>query len=99
MDRGAWQATVHGVVKSRTRLKQLGRRMTHMHSRLSKEQRLLGGAWIVYSRTPGESEGRAKEGDEVREARLALAFPVREKGSNFKIWVGELHDLTFILER
>ena len=23
MDRGAWQATVHGVAKSRTRLKQL----------------------------------------------------------------------------
>ena len=33
-------AIVHGVVKSWTRLKQLGRRMAHMHSRLSKEQRL-----------------------------------------------------------
>ena len=25
MDRGAWQATVHGVTKSQTRLKQCGR--------------------------------------------------------------------------
>ena len=31
MDRGAWQATVHRVVKSRTRLKPLS---THTHSEL-----------------------------------------------------------------
>ena len=27
MDRGAWQATIHGVTKSQTRLKQRGRRV------------------------------------------------------------------------
>ena len=31
MDRGAWRATVHGVIKSRTRLKQL---KTHTHTRM-----------------------------------------------------------------
>ena len=31
MDRGAWQATVHGVAKSQTRLEQLN---THEHTRV-----------------------------------------------------------------
>ena len=31
MDRGAWQATVHGVAKSRTRLKRLSMRAAHTH--------------------------------------------------------------------
>ena len=29
MDRGAWQATIHGVVKSQTGLKQLSTRYGH----------------------------------------------------------------------
>ena len=32
MDRVAWQATVHGVAKSRTRLKQLGSRQLDGHN-------------------------------------------------------------------
>ena len=32
MDRGAWQATVHGVTKSQTRLKQLNTQM-HTHNK------------------------------------------------------------------
>ena len=32
MDRGAWQATLHGVTKSQTQLKQL---ITHAHKRAS----------------------------------------------------------------
>ena len=35
MDRGAWQATVHGVAESRTQLKQLGKHTAH--------SRLIGG--------------------------------------------------------
>ena len=32
MDRGAWQATVHEVAKSRTKLKRLSMRSTHAQS-------------------------------------------------------------------
>ena len=32
MDRGAWRATVHGVAKSQTRLKQLNTHTTHTFS-------------------------------------------------------------------
>ena len=31
MDRGAWQATIHGVIKNRTRLKQLSTRYGHFN--------------------------------------------------------------------
>ena len=33
-----------------------------------------------------------------RKARLALAFPMREKESDRKVWAGERYDLTFVLE-
>ena len=46
MDRGAWRATVHGVAKSQTRLKQFSVRAhsdphTHMHRRTCRGQMAL----------------------------------------------------------
>ena len=37
MDRGAWRATVHGLAKSQTRLKQLS-----MHTRMTDQTFLAG---------------------------------------------------------
>ena len=42
MDRGAWWATVHGVTKSRTRLRLLS---THMCTRSRGEEGLGEGNW------------------------------------------------------
>ena len=38
IDRGAWWATVHGIAKSQTQLKQLS---THAHIKVCKGKRLL----------------------------------------------------------
>lgn len=42
-----------------------------------------------------------REEDKITEAmqgRLALAFTMRVKGSNCKVWSGKLRDRTFVLE-
>lgn len=42
-----------------------------------------------------------REEDKITEAmqgRLALAFTMRVKGSNCKVWSGKLPDQTFVLE-
>ena len=54
MDRGAWWATVHGVAKSRTRLRRLS---THTHMGLLK--------LILWKGSPGvgwREDGRKEEG-------------------------------------
>ena len=43
MDRGAWRATVHGVAKSRTRLKRLS-----MHARTPSEEPHTAGTIILF---------------------------------------------------
>ena len=52
MDRGAWQATVHGVTKSRTRLK---RPSTHSSTHWFFEAYVRGSPWTP-TNTPVESE-------------------------------------------
>ena len=46
-DRGAWQATVHGVTKNRTRLKRL-----NMHTQLRKEKKCRDAVLVAYVRGP-----------------------------------------------
>ena len=67
MDRGAWWATVHGVAKTRTRLKQLS-----MHSKFSLRQG-------VTQRKKNASNGMEKKVHQMKrkspQSPLADAFP------------------------
>ena len=56
MDRGAWQATAHGVTQSQTRLKQLSFSHTQAHTQLSSVQslsriRLFATPWTTAHQT------------------------------------------------
>ena len=58
MDRGAWQATVHGVAKSWTRLKQLNTHNTHESYSSSASLLTFDVVYLYFGGFPGSSAGK-----------------------------------------
>ena len=56
MDRGAWQATVHRVAKSRTLLRDLARKCLTMTLRMLKKALFLSGAMVLKSTIIGTTK-------------------------------------------
>ena len=74
MDRGAWRATVHGVAKSRTRLKRLS--MCARRRYLSKGLKMTSSsAWMVVSlKSNDRCPWKSQKGKEHKESHGAEAM-------------------------
>ena len=78
MDRGAWGATVHGIAKSQTRLKQLRRAEQNQEKLFSSYTQVLHSILWGNLRTQTSEEGEEK-GNHGTVAR-AIQGPVSNKG-------------------
>ena len=85
MDRGAWQATVYGVAKSRTRLSDFTHSLTHSYVYLVKKYSVIGYKPTALRTEEGSEVNRYRIGkDRLTVGRVELGWG----GRRSRCWVG-----------